>query len=40
MVGEFHDLKYNTSVKNNSTELIKYCKKYIDYNLKISVLNL
>lgn len=39
MVGEFHDLKYNTITKK-SDELLKYCKEYIDGLLKVSILQI
>lgn len=39
IVGEFHDLCYNTHVTNNSESLINYCKKHIP-NVNISTLAL
>ena len=39
MVGEFHNLKYNTLVKNTADELINYCKPFIQNMLKVSILN-
>lgn len=39
MVGEFHDLKYNT-IDKKSKELLKYCKEYIDGVLKVTILQL
>lgn len=41
IVGEFHDLNYNTQIKNNqnSKDLIKYCEKYTNI-VNISVLKL
>jgi len=38
IVGEFHDLVYNTKAENKSSELIKYCKKYVQGVVEISVL--
>ena len=40
MVGEFHNLCYNTTVKDTSGELIKYCKKYVKGILKIEELTI
>ena len=40
MVGEFHNLCYNTTVKNTSQELINYCKLYVNGILKITELTI
>ena len=40
MVGEFHNLCYNTTVKNTSQELINYCKLYVKGILKITELTI
>ena len=39
MVGEFHNLKYNTLVEHTGENLINYCKPFIQNVFKISVLN-
>ncbi len=39
MVGEFHNLKYNTIVKHTGEELLDYCNPFIQNILKISILN-
>ena len=39
IVGEFHNLCYNTQITTNSQDLIEYCKKYIT-NVNISTLTL
>jgi len=40
IVGEFHDLQYNTKADNNTSKLLDYCKQYIDGNIKITLLKL
>jgi FkbM family methyltransferase len=40
MIGEFHNLKYNTLVNSNYDSLIEYCKKYIHGIFKITKLDL
>ena len=46
MVGEFHDLKYNTINDSNqvnlakSASLITYCKNYVDGIFKVSILQI
>jgi len=40
MVGEFHNLPYNNRVKSNSTDLLNYCRPYVDNILKITILTL
>jgi len=40
MVGEFHNLRYNTHVKSNTTDLLNYCKPYIKGLFKITLLSL
>jgi len=40
MVGEFHNLSYNTTVKNTSQELINYCKLHVKDILKITELTI
>jgi FkbM family methyltransferase len=40
MVGEFHNLKYNTLVEETGENLIEYCKPFIKNILKVSVLNI
>jgi len=40
IVGEFHDLKALKNTINVSSELINYCKQYVDGVVKISTLNL
>ena len=40
IVGEFHNLPYNTSIISNSSELIKYCKQYITNLFKITILTI
>jgi len=39
IVGEFHDLRYNTKAENNSLKLIKYCKKYVQ-TIDVSILRI
>lgn len=38
LVGEFHNLKYN-ECENNPSDLIKYCEKYIDGIINVTVLS-
>jgi FkbM family methyltransferase len=40
IVGEFHDLVYNSSVTHSSDELLEFCEKYIEGLKRISVLKL
>jgi FkbM family methyltransferase len=40
MVGEFHNLSYNSEVKSNTDDLINYCKPYISGLFKITLLTL
>jgi FkbM family methyltransferase len=40
MVGEFHNLPYNTSVSSNSAELIQYCRPFVSGIFKITILTI
>ena len=40
IVGEFHNLSYNTSVKDTSSALINYCKKYVKNIISIKELTI
>ena len=39
MVGEFHNLPYNITVKSNITELLDYCKPLVSGLFKITLLD-
>jgi len=39
IVGEFHDLRYNTKAENNSLKLIEYCKPFVQ-NIQVSILRI
>lgn len=40
IVGEFHNLKYNTLAENNSNKLLEYCNSFIDGIKKITMLTI
>jgi FkbM family methyltransferase len=43
IVGEFHNLSYNTKITNynyNANNLVEYCKLYVDKLLPITILNI
>jgi FkbM family methyltransferase len=40
MVGEFHNLQYNTLVNSNYNDLLNYCEEYVKGILKITKLDL
>lgn len=40
MVGEFHNLSYNDKVKSDTTELLNYCRPFVNGVFKITLLTL